>query len=51
MAHNKGNHPSNAKLVDRGTRMIEDSLGVGYEEAREMLLKAGSVKKAMERCR
>ena len=42
---------TNAKLVDRGTRMIEDSLWVGYEEAREMLLKAGSVKKAMERCR
>ena len=42
---------TNAKLLDRGTRMIEDSLGVGYEEAREMLLKAGSVKKAMERCR
>ena len=34
---------TNDKLVDRGTRMLQDSLGLSYEEARERLLEAGSV--------
>ncbi len=37
---------TNAKLVDRGTRMLIDDLGLSYDEANEMLLKYGSVKKA-----
>lgn len=39
---------SNAKLVDRGTRMIVDELGLEYEHARNILLIHGSVKKAVE---
>ncbi len=39
---------TNAKLVDRGTRMIQDSLGLDYEEAQQRLLQAGSVKSALE---
>ena len=39
---------SNAKLVDRGTRMIVEELGLPYEEARRLLLMHGSVKKAVE---
>jgi N-acetylmuramic acid 6-phosphate etherase len=34
---------TNAKLVDRGTRMIQDSLGISYDEAQRKLLEAGSV--------
>ena len=34
---------TNEKLVDRGTRMLQDSLGLDYEEARQRLLEAGSV--------
>ena len=37
---------TNAKLVDRGTRMLQDMLGVSYDEAQQRLLKAGSVNKA-----
>jgi N-acetylmuramic acid 6-phosphate etherase len=37
---------TNAKLVDRGTRMLQDMLGISYDEAQERLLKAGSVNKA-----
>lgn len=39
---------SNAKLVDRGTRMIIDELGLGYDEARRLLLLHGSVKNAVD---
>ena len=39
---------TNAKLVDRGTRMLQDSLGLSYEEARQRLLDAGSVDKALK---
>lgn len=39
---------SNAKLVDRGTRMIIEELGLQYEHAQELLLKHGSVKKAVD---
>lgn len=34
---------TNDKLIDRGTRMLQDSLGLSYDEARERLLEAGSV--------
>ena len=37
---------TNAKLVDRGTRMVQDILGLDYEEARQRLLEAGSVEEA-----
>jgi N-acetylmuramic acid 6-phosphate etherase len=39
---------SNQKLVDRGTRMIVDELGLPYERAKSMLLLHGSVKKAID---
>ena len=34
---------TNDKLIDRGTRMLQDSLGLSYNEARQRLLEAGSV--------
>jgi len=39
---------SNAKLVDRGTRMIVEELGLEYEQAKNILLIHGSVKKAVD---
>lgn len=40
---------TNDKLVDRGVRMLMGQLNLtDYEQARELLLKYGSVKKAME---
>ncbi len=39
---------TNAKLVDRGTRMIQESLGLSYDEAQERLLESGSVDKALK---
>jgi N-acetylmuramic acid 6-phosphate etherase len=39
---------SNSKLVDRGARMIVDELGINYEKAKNILLKHGSVKKAVD---
>ena len=39
---------SNKKLVDRGTRMIIEELGLDYEQAKALLLMHGSVKKAVE---
>jgi N-acetylmuramic acid 6-phosphate etherase len=40
---------TNDKLVDRGTKMIMNKLNLdNYDEARQMLLKFGSVKKAVE---
>ena len=38
---------TNEKLIDRGTRMIEESTGLPYDEARQLLLEAGSVDKAI----
>lgn len=38
---------SNDKLIDRGTRMVMDSLHISYDEAQTMLLKYGSVKAAL----
>lgn len=40
---------SNNKLVDRGSRMIAKALNIGMEEARQKLLEAGSVRKAIEK--
>jgi N-acetylmuramic acid 6-phosphate etherase len=43
---------TNEKLVDRGTKMIMDKVGlVDYEEAKRLLLTHGSVKKAVESLR
>jgi len=39
---------SNAKLIDRGTRMLVEELGLEYEQAKNILLVHGSVKKAIE---
>ena len=39
---------SNAKLVDRGTRMIVEELGLPYDEAKRLLLLHGSVKNAVD---
>lgn len=39
---------SNAKLVDRGTRMIIEELALPYDEARALLLLHGSVKAAVD---
>lgn len=39
---------SNAKLVDRGTKMIVDALGISYEEAKRRLLLAGNVRAVIE---
>ena len=38
---------SNNKLVDRGSRMVMESTGVGYDQAQELLLKYGSVREAI----
>lgn len=38
---------TNEKLVDRGTRMIMEELGVGQEEASNLLREFGSVRKAV----
>lgn len=39
---------TNAKLVDRGTRMLQEYLGLDYDEARQRLLEAGSVNDALK---
>jgi N-acetylmuramic acid 6-phosphate etherase len=40
---------SNVKLVDRGVRMVMEQLGLtNYEEAKDLLLTHGSVKKAVD---
>jgi len=39
---------TNAKLIDRGTRMIMEETGLIYEQAKNILLVHGSVKKATE---
>ncbi len=40
---------SNNKLVDRGTKMVMEHLGVDYNRANELLLKYGSVRNAIEK--
>lgn len=39
---------TNQKLVDRGTRMLIDELGLNYEQAKNLLLLHGSVKDAVD---
>jgi len=39
---------SNNKLVDRGTFLVMQQLGIGYDEAKERLLEFGSVRKAVD---
>jgi N-acetylmuramic acid 6-phosphate etherase len=40
---------TNSKLVDRGTKMVMEKAGLAdYEKARELLLRSGSVKKAVD---
>ena len=39
---------TNKKLIDRGTRMIVDELGLDYDHANRLLLAYGSVKKAVD---
>ncbi len=53
LGHVKGNRMvdmqlSNAKLVDRGTRMIMAEIERDYEECKQLLLKYGSVRKAVD---
>lgn len=38
---------SNNKLVDRGTKMVADELKIPYKKANELLMKFGSVRKAV----
>jgi N-acetylmuramic acid 6-phosphate etherase len=38
---------TNVKLLDRGTKILQHALGLPYEEANRLLLKHGSVRKAM----
>jgi N-acetylmuramic acid 6-phosphate etherase len=39
---------TNNKLIERGTRMIVDEMHISKEKAKEILLKYGSVKKALD---
>ena len=39
---------SNQKLVDRGVRMIQDSIDTTYEEGKLLLEKHGNVRKAID---
>lgn len=39
---------TNAKLVDRGTRMVIQATGLDYEEAQRLLLEKGSVREAIK---
>lgn len=53
LGHVKGNRMvdmqlSNDKLVDRGTKMIQTELKISYDEAKALLKKFGSVRKAVE---
>ena len=39
---------TNAKLIDRGTRMLVEELGLPYDEARRLLLLHGSVQASID---
>ncbi|GAB5418506.1 MAG: N-acetylmuramic acid 6-phosphate etherase [Crocinitomicaceae bacterium] len=41
-------HLSNSKLVDRGTKMVQEQLNISYEEAAALLEKHGSVRSAVD---
>lgn len=52
LGHVKGNKMvdmqlSNHKLVDRGTRMVQEELGISTDEAQQLLTTHGSVRKAV----
>ena len=40
---------SNNKLVDRGTKMVMEALNINYDEANSLLMKHGSVRKAIQK--
>jgi N-acetylmuramic acid 6-phosphate etherase len=42
---------TNAKLVNRGTCMLQELLGLNYDEARRRLLEAGSVDAVLKKGR
>lgn len=42
---------SNQKLIERGTRMLVDSLGIDSDQAKHLLLKAGGVREAVRQYR
>ena len=53
LGHVKGNKMvdmqlSNNKLIDRGTKMIQESLLISYEEAEKLLKLKGSVREAVD---
>jgi N-acetylmuramic acid 6-phosphate etherase len=53
LGHVKGNRMvdmqlSNDKLVDRGTNMVMEATGLTYVQANQLLMTAGSVRKAVE---
>ena len=53
LGHIKGNKMinmqlTNKKLVDRGSRMIMEETHLPYEKSKELLLKYGSVKNAID---
>lgn len=39
---------TNNKLIDRGTKMVMDALNIEFEKANQLLLKFGSVRKAID---
>jgi len=39
---------TNNKLVDRGTLMVMEELNIGYAAAEDLLIRYGSVRKAVE---
>jgi len=40
---------SNAKLIDRGTKMLLEKTGLPYDEAKKVLLETGSVRAALKK--
>ena len=53
LGHVKGNRMvdmqlSNNKLVDRGAKMVSEQLQISYAEGKDLLLKHGSVRKAVQ---
>lgn len=42
---------TNQKLIDRGTRMVAEELGLDYGQAQRLLLMYGTVKSAVDACR
>ncbi len=54
LGHVKGNKMidmqlTNYKLIDRGTKMVMDETGLDYETSKMVLLKEGSVRRAVEK--